>query len=95
MKKQIFTFILTLITAFGVIAQTDSQDTQAQEINKMNLEVVRLFSEKKYSEALPIAKRTIEDKFCASTGRSDLGKGSTATRSLLSEPLSCCGSCGI
>ncbi len=60
MKKQIFTFILTLITAFGVIAQTDSQDTQAQEINKMNLEVVRLFSEKKYSEALPIAKRTIE-----------------------------------
>lgn len=58
---------INLLAFFGFIvfscanlyAQTPQQTTDAQEADKLSTEVVRLFKEKKYKEAEPIANRVI------------------------------------
>lgn len=60
MWKNLVVLILILFATFSVLSQQPQIDTEKQELTKMNLEVVKLFKEQKYSEALPIAKKVVE-----------------------------------
>lgn len=52
--------LLLLIVSMSIPAQTTPVSTALQEANKASSEVVKLFNQKKYDEALPIAQKIIE-----------------------------------
>jgi hypothetical protein len=59
--KNLFVILLILANTFlSVVAQETPPNPAQAEIRQMNQEVVKLFKEKKYSEALPIAKKVVE-----------------------------------
>ncbi len=60
MKQNLIILIIILAVVVSFESQTPSKDTIAEEVNKMEVEVVRLFKEGKYNEALPIAKKVVE-----------------------------------
>lgn len=56
--KKILLAVIVLYASLSVIAQTISP--ALQEANKLSVEVVKLFQEGKYKEALPIAQKVVE-----------------------------------
>ncbi|HRH42568.1 MAG TPA: TonB family protein [Pyrinomonadaceae bacterium] len=60
MIQKLSTLMILLVVISSVQGQGNPTDSEKQELLKMNQEVVRLFNEKKYSEAIPIAKKVIE-----------------------------------
>lgn len=60
MKKTPLVLLIVLLAVFSAAPQTAQKDESAEEITKINLEVVKLFKENKFSEALPLAKKSVE-----------------------------------
>lgn len=62
MKKSIL-FLVIALGFISISAQTDdgkaNQTSAIEEVQKISLEVVKLFNEKRYDEALPIAQKVI------------------------------------
>lgn len=54
----LFSFIIVTVCA-NLYAQTPQKSAAAQEADKLSVEVVKLFREKKFNEAEPIARRVI------------------------------------
>lgn len=73
MKTRYITVLLLLLLTCPAGAQTtDEQSPELKEANDLSSQVVRLFGEKKYDEALPLAKRVLkirEGKLPASSPR--------------------------
>lgn len=59
MKQSYLILLIILLSFFSVKSQPTSNDSRA-ELNKMNLDVVKLFKENNFNEALPIAKKAVE-----------------------------------
>lgn len=60
MWKNFTILVITTLAVFSVASQSPLTDTVIVEITKNNIAVVRLFNDKKFSEALPLAKKVIE-----------------------------------
>ncbi len=58
--KNIFTTILVFLSAVSISAQTTQNSAALQEALKISGEVVKLFSQSKFDEALPLAQKVIE-----------------------------------
>src|SRR2546423_14623322 len=52
--------ILLLLTCPAGAQTTDEQSPELKEANDLSSQVVRLFGEKRYDEALPLAKRVLK-----------------------------------
>src|ERR1044071_613110 len=60
MSKSILTLIIVALTALGASAAQGSAQNEAAEADRLNAEVLKLFRERKYEEALPVAERVLE-----------------------------------
>jgi predicted nucleic-acid-binding protein len=60
MKRNLVVLLIILLTMIASISQTAQKDDSAEEIKKINLEVVKLFKESKFNEAFPLAKKSAE-----------------------------------
>lgn len=58
--KILMSFILFSLFVVGVSAQTAAPSPALQEAQKISAEVVKLFQQKKYDEALPLAERVVQ-----------------------------------
>ena len=58
--KVLFSIVLSCFVAVNVLAQTPPISPEAAEALKLSAEVVKLFQQKKYDEALPLAQKVIE-----------------------------------
>lgn len=60
MMKSIFALIILSLATLNVSAAQDTGKGEAAEADRLNAEVLKLYREGKYDEALPVAKRVLE-----------------------------------
>lgn len=60
MMKSILTLIILSLATLNVSAAQDTGKGEAAEAGRLNAEVLKLYREGKYDEALPVAKRVLE-----------------------------------
>lgn len=74
--RRVFTLmVITLLCASTVAARGQGADAQA-EATRLNAEVLRLYRERKYDEALPLARRVLEIRERAAAGGEDMAVAS-------------------
>lgn len=61
MSKTLLAFVILSLAIFNTAAaQGGAQNVEAAEADRLNAEVLKLYREAKYDEALPVAKRVVE-----------------------------------
>jgi tetratricopeptide (TPR) repeat protein len=59
MKKTILFIAIILICSFFCFGQSDSENQERKNLSETNIEIVKLFNQKKYDEALPLARKAV------------------------------------
>ncbi len=59
MKKTILFISIILICSFFCFGQSDSESQEKKNLSETNIKIVKLFNQKKYDEALPLAREAM------------------------------------